>query len=505
MIPFPGRRAAILALVVLAGGAPGPVLAEERATPDSTAAFAWGGQYRSELAVRREAAGFSWNDEERSSSLRDRLALYAMARPGFGAGLYAKGASGPRIEGAARDNRFILEQAHALWSAPGGAASARLFARERVYASNHRLMKIASDDAPFLEERGEGARLDAGAGDRIRVTWIESALRAADDVVSAGGLPLFRGGADVFRSVRLEARPSRRLRAGALFQQVRSIGAGDAAIAGVDLSIGVGGASLIAELARSTDGAPDDLFEGPFLGVDLGAFDIERPSRVFSERAAFAAEAEGLRLEAGRFGSLGFVPGYRFVGASFRDPAGEIAPGTIETSALLWYRPASIDVLASLSAADTAAGGAGGWRVTGRIRGRLRGGIEASHAFSVREGGRTGASVSIGSDAPRSRARLVAYVDDPGGRNDPSCFAEGVFNLGARLAAGCSLYLPRPGVVRYALSCEFRTRERFLLTVAAGSFVPAFEELALLEAAAPPWTGEDRALSIAGRIGFGGM
>lgn len=497
--------AAILALIAIAGGAARPAVAGGRPPSDSSSAFEWGGHYRTELLVRREAAGFPWNDEERSSTLRDRLALFAAGRPGGGLRLYAKGATGPRIEDPSYDNRFILEQAHVLGAAGGGALIARLFARERVYATNHRLLKIASDESAFLAGRGEGMRIDANAGGRLSVTWIESSLHDIDAVAAAGGLPLFRGGADVFRGVRVEARPLRRVRAGAVYQRARSTRSGDAALAGIDLALEAGGASLIAELVRSTCGAPGDLLDGPFLGVDPGAFDADRPSRVFSAQTAFAAGVEGLRLDGGRLGSAGIVPAYRFAGASFRDAPGEIVPGAVETSALAWYRPASADLLASVEAADTAAGGAGGWRVTGTIRARLRGGLEAAHAFAVREGGRLAASVSLGNDTPRARTRLVVLVDDPGGRNGASCYADGFFNLGSRLGAGCALYLPRAGVARYALSCEFRTRERFLLTVAAGSFDPAFEGIALATAGAPVATPEDRSLSVSGRIGFGGM
>ena len=495
-----GRLAA--AFLVLCAAPAGPARAD---APDSLARFVWGAVYTPRLEIVRTSAAFPWNDEETVSHLADRLAVFGEARARAGLAVFLKGAAGRRLEGWSRENRFMLDQGHVSFALPGAPIDGRLFLRERLFRTDHRLMKIVSDDAPFLEGRGEGLALAARIGQSVRIQYLETAERDPAEVERAGGLPLFRGGCDVFRLLRFEAARRGRFRAGALLSQVRSLSAGDAVMVGVDIEARSGEIALIAELYRSQPGGWDDLGGASLFDLDFGRFDLDEPSRVFSENDAFHLEIEGLTLRGGRFGSAGVVPGYRFAGAAFANPQGEIAPGADEAAVLVWWRPPKSDALLSIDAADGSRAGEAYRRLAGEARLRYRGGFEVSSRVIADEGDRPALVVSLASDIGLSRTLLASRIDDFGDRNDLAFFAQSSIRLTGAVTAGGALYLFGSRTSRYSVGFEFRPRGRFLLTVAGGSFTPGFEAAAMRfgeEPVAPP---EDRSLVISGRFALGGL
>ncbi len=399
----------------------------------------------------------------------------------------------------------MLDQGHASFAVPATAIEGRLFLRERRFRTDHRLMKIVSDESPFLEGRGEGLIVDARIARHARIRYLESAARDPAETEGAGGLPLVRGGVDVFRLLRIEAAGRGRFRAGAMFSQVRSIAAGDAVTVGVDLEARARGVALVAELARSQRGGWDDLGGASLFDLDFGSFDFDAPSGVLSANGAFSVEVEGLSFRGGRLGSAGAVPGYRFVGGAFANPQGELEPGTDESSILVWWRPPEHDVLLSIDAADGSRSGAAYRRLAGEARMRYRGGFELTSGFIAAEGTRPSVVVSLSSENGFSRTVLASRIDDFGEGNDLAFFANSSIRLSGSVTAGGSLYLFESRTSRYSVGFEFRPRGRFLLAVAGGSFFPGFEVPAMRFGEEPPAPPEERSIVVSGRFALGGM
>ena len=90
------------------------------ASPDSLVRFVWGADYTARLAVLRSSAAFPWNDEESSSHLRDRFVAFGEIRPRGNLSIFLKGASGRRLDGWDRENRFVLYQGPVAMGPPGG-------------------------------------------------------------------------------------------------------------------------------------------------------------------------------------------------------------------------------------------------------------------------------------------------------------------------------------------------------------------------------------------------
>lgn len=498
--PRPGRLTAAALLLFCAAAA-----ARASTAPDSLSRLAWGAVYSSTLDIRRESGAFPWNDEEDRSHFADRFAAFAQARPAAGLALFAKGATGVRLEGWDRENRFSLDQAHASFSSRRARIEARLFLRERVFRSDHRLTAIVSDESPFLEGRGEGLAVSARPASVLRIRYLESYLRDGSESERAGGAPIFHGGVDVFRALRAEASAAGRLRAGVFLSQVRSIAAGDAITVGVDLEGRVRGARLIAELARSHRGVWSDLRGSQLFDLDFAGFDADGLSGVFSENDAFSAQLEGLEADGGRLGGIGVVPAFRFVGEAFANPQGETTPGEEEASVLAWWRPPESDALVTVEGADGKSGGAACRRIAAGIRLRFRGGFELEGRGAAAEGARPSFVASFLSDTGLARTLLVSRIDDFGDRNRLALLARSSIRIAGSVTATGALYLFDSRTTRYSAGFEFRPGDRVLLAVAGGSISPGFEAAAMRFGAEPPTPPEERSLVVSGRFSFGGM
>lgn len=492
----------LLALGVSAGAFAG-------AAADSSLVFDWGALYRSRLSIERSSNAFPWNDEAAISHLNDRLAVLGRLAYRERLGFFLKGACGFRLDGPYQTDGFLLEQGHVSFRMAGGGISVdgRLFLRERVYGTDHRLTETLSDEAPLVRGRGEGLSVDMRAGSHFAVRYIESMMRSgsAGEIVKSAGFPRFDGGGDVVRVLRVAggARPG--WRAGLTLSQVRSLDYGDAVTAGVDAGFRLLGVDLAAELARSQAGSWDDLRGNSLFGLRPGDAKIDRPSSLFSENTMFAAEAGGIALRTDRFGSAGLVPGYRFSGAAFANPQGEIAPGISETYAVAWWKPSKSDATLAIEAAD-------GWRagedrsaLVAKLRTRFRGGFEFGEGIVCREGERSAAFVSLLDENARSRVLMTVRIDELGDGNDVSCYTEGRINLGSRLAAKGALYLCRSRSSAYSAGFEYRPRERYLLSCVVGSFMPAYEEMMLGWGLEPRAVWKQRYVQVAARIWFGGV
>ena len=159
----------------------------------------WSAIYGNRLYLSKLSDHFPWNDEEAMSHLNDRLAFLLEVPSDRRAKLFLKGSTGHRkVEEEIYNSRVVLEQGHLGYQRSAIQLDARAFLRERMYWSFNRLLQFVSNDVPLLSGRGEGLSIAAGGKSRygLRYTW--STLRGDWIFDDYGGLPVFRGGGDVY-------------------------------------------------------------------------------------------------------------------------------------------------------------------------------------------------------------------------------------------------------------------------------------------------------------------
>jgi hypothetical protein len=472
---------------------------------DSSMVFRWSALYRSSFDLKRSADGFPWNDEASLSHLNDRLAVLGEVDFGGRLSIFAKGATGLRLDWALQTEQFILDQGHVEFNGWGGAVRARAFSRERVFRVGRQLLRVLSDESPFVEGRGEGLTLRARAGSHFALEYIGSILEDSAAVGEHGGLPSFEGGEDALQTLRVEAGTGGRWYAGFMLSEIRSMPDGDFVAVGADLGIRIGRAGISAELARTQSGSWSDLREGSMFDVEPSAFGADGFSGVFSSHDAFSAEIEIPDVPLGGFGKVGIVPGYRFAGSEFLDPQGEVVPGEQESYCVAWWKSAQYDALASIEVSGGSGQEGDFRRLVASGRTRYRGGFELRERLLCSTGRRSSAIVSASNDNSRSRVSMLARLDDLGAGNEFSFATDGAINVGSRVTARNVLYLYRSRTSLYNVQIEFRPRERFLMMIAFGSFVPSFEGMLIGRAFDPDAPSNERFISLAARIWFGGV
>jgi len=495
--------------VLLTSVLPVPSRADSDSSPDTTRSNRWSVLYRNQIELSRVSEPFPWNDEEARAHMHDRLVLMAELEPLRFLTTFLKGATGFRRDDVeSHRNQFNLEQAHMAFRIHHESLTGRLFLRERIYRSSFRLLPLLSNDAPFIEGRGEGLQVAYEGFPWIGATYIESILRADDDIGDYGGFPTFRGGGDVFRLFQCRLKGGERLDLGLALSQTRSVRYGDAVMVGASLGIRVFGMGLIGELARTREGQWSDLAESSLLGIEPRKLKLTEFSSLFNENVAFSAELDGLVTRSPTFGEFGFVPGYRFYGNAFFNPQGEITDGLAESYLTTWWRHPRYEAMVVLEAADGSNGSSGedySW-FEGLLRFRFKGGLEVRNGFLAQRGDRPSLILSLLDESSNSRVLTTARLDDVGEGNDFSFLTEGGINLTSTITARTALYLYRSARSFYALELEFRPRERFLFKAGFGSFVPFDEDVMLnqnYDLVAPP--EKERMISIFTRIWFGGV
>jgi hypothetical protein len=501
------RRASIAGCVVALSLLTGPGAScrapADSAAVDSLVAWRWSALYRNRLDVVRSSPEFPWNDEAATSHLNDRLALLGELSLGERVTLFAKGATGFRLQWSYQEQQFVLEQAHAGFGLARERVTGRVFMRELMFRTGTRLTEFLSNYAPLFGGGGEGISVEARVVPGFVLSYIGCSLRDSTMTSATDGLPLFRGGAGAFHLLRLEASRTGSWHGAVMTSQSRSILFGDVVTVGADAGVRLGGVDLMAELASARRGSWDALSKKSFFDLNPERMSVDHPSDLFSDEDAFSMEADGLRLRLGPAGSFGVVPGYRFSGDRFADPQGEVAAGVNEAYAIAWWRPARYDALLSVEAADGSRGNedAGRLREIGSLT--FRGGLELEEGVICRKRGKPSAIVSLHNDTELSRLRTTARIDELGESNTLSYLAEGALNLGSSVTARGVLYLYRSRMNYYSFGLEFRPRERFLFEVTIGSFTPAYEYVLIDEALELRPPVKERSVLLYSRIWFG--
>ncbi|UCF06370.1 MAG: hypothetical protein JSV33_04890 [bacterium] len=483
----------------------GPCMAASDSHPDSIGHFRWSFLYQNRIELARRSEPFPWNDREESSHISDRAAVLVEYVPSLSFRIFCKGATGIRkIEDGVPGNRFILEQGHVCATTRSGSLAGRIFLKERVFRTDHKLLYFISNDSRNVGRGGEGIRIAAGYGRRFGLLYTESVLRSEESYKKYGGFSPLDGGGDIFRFLRLTLGLGG-VRTGMLLSEIRSQRLGDMVAVGTDLDIRIRRITLVAELARMQPGAWSDLEKGVLFGIDPRKFRPNRVSAVFSGKTVFAAEAAGLEIGNSSLGTVGLIPGYRYIGREFVDRVGELPDGVIETSLTSWWRHPVYDLFSMLEAVRRYRyeDGVDRDHLRGLIRARLRGGFEVENGVLVREHDKPSCFLSLLDENKLTRLAATARLDDLGGKNDLSFLVTGSMNFARSFSFRSTLYLYRSVESYYNVACEYRPGPRFLCVISAGSYVPLDEGLQLRHEFEHEPPLRERRVSVLARIWFG--
>jgi len=480
--------------------------AANRAARDSSYVFRYGLLYESRIDLDRSSSPFPWNDPEPESHLSDRLSLMTSIALPRSFEIFIKGATGDRaVDRPFYRERFMLDQGHISFGRAVIGLEGRLFLRERIYRSGFLLLPFVTADRPFTSVRGGGLLLEVERWNILGVRYIESALRDDPRIDDYGGLPLFSGGADMLRHIEVGISRYRGLRLELAASQVRSIEYGDVVTLASGFGVELLGMRLDIELARSIEGNWEDVRRSKLFELDIDLFDMGNASDLFGEHVAFAGELDGLVYHSRSLGTLQFLPGYRYCGKGFINPAGETAGALVESYITCWWTHPELDLLVTVGARDRYEMLQGSERrlLEGSARMRLKGGFAARGGILYEIDRDPSLLLSLADENSSYRLATSARIDDAGGENDFSFLAEGALNLTGSVSVRSTLLLVRSTESFYNLGVEFRPARNFLLNLGFGSFRPFDEEVSFQYDELIESPMKDRMVTISTRLWFG--
>jgi hypothetical protein len=458
------------------------------------------------MDLRRSSSVFPWNDPESETHLNDRLSMMVSIDYGEHLGLFCKGATGARsFEQTTYHERFFLEQGHMMLSWPATGIGCRLFLRERIYRSSFRLLPLVAIDSPFTSSRGEGAVLDFTGGRFFGARYVESVMREDAAIGDYGGLPLFRDGGDTYRYLDIALNDFHRISFGLIASQIRSMMHGNVVMLASGLGLDILGLNMRMELAQSRDGGWNNARTCRLFDLDLGTFDLARISDVFGRTVAFSSELNGLAFRSPLLGSFRLVPGYRFCGEDFVNPAGDTENGLIESYLAAWWVHPELNARVSFEVRDRSSllGDDEEIWFNGSARLRFKEGFEAKGGFVHRAGRDPVLVMSLADENEEYRISASARLDGAGAQNVFSFLAEGALNLTGSVAVRSTLYLYESDESFYSAGLEFRPTGKFLFDAGFGSFRPYDEGISLYrgyELGAPM---RDRVVTVSVRVWLG--
>ena len=499
---------AILSTPVASASADSVGTAAIRAAPDSSFIFRYGVLYESRIDLERSSCPFPWNDPESESHLSDRLSLMTLiAMPG-NSKIFIKGATGARAaDRPFYRERFMFDQGHISFGHAAISVEGRLFLRERIYRSGFLLLPLVTADRPFTSARGEGLLLDVERWGILGLRYIESALRDDHRIDDYGGLPLFSGGVDMFRHIEGGISGYRGLRLELSASQIRSIEYKDVVMLASGFGVELLGLRLDIELARSIEGNWQDVRHSRLFELDVDRLDAGNASALFGEHVAFAGELDGLLYRSRSRGSLHFLPGYRYCGRGFVNPAGEIANALVESYLTAWWTHPELDMLVMFGARDRyeMLDGSECRLLEGSVRMRLKGGFTARGGILYEIDNDPSLLLSFADENNSYRLAATARIDGAGGENDFSFLVDGAMNLTGSVSVRSTLLLVRSRESFYNLGVEFRPTQKFLLNLGFGSFRPFDEEVSFQNDELIESPIKNRMVTVSARIWLGGL
>ena len=473
---------------------------------DSSFVFRYGVLYESRIDLERSSESFPWNDPEAESHLSDRFSLMTSITLWGNSEVFIKGATGVRaLDRPFYQERLMLDQGHISFEHESIGIEGRLFLRERMYRSGFLLLPLVTPDSPFTSERGEGLLLEVKRWGMFGMQYMESALRDDPRIDDYGGLPLFSGGVDLFRYLEARIRGYHGLRLELAASQIRSIDYGDVVMIASGFGVELHGLRLDIELARSIEGSWEDVRHSRLFELDVDQFDTGDASAMFGEHITLSGELDGLGYNSRSLGTIHLLPGYRYCGKGFINPAGEAAGALVESYLTAWWNHPELDLIVTLGARDRyeMLNGSDRRLLEGSARMRLKGGFTARGGILHEIDREPSLLLSLADENNSYRLVTSARIDDAGGENDFSFLVEGALNLTGTVSVRSTLLLVRSAESFYNLGVEFRPSRKFLLNMGFGSFRPFGEEVSFQhdELIEPPMKG--RFVTISARLWFG--
>ncbi len=473
---------------------------------DSLLAFRYGVVYENRIDLERSSRTFPWNDPAAESHLNDRLVLMtAVSLPGNMA-VFIKGASGYRAaDRLYYRERFALDQGHISYRHAAFGFEGRLFLRERIYRSGFLLLPLVTSEGSFTSPRGAGLTFGVERWGLFGLRYTESALRDNPRIDDYGGLPLFSGGTDIFRHLEGGISDYRGLRLELAASQVRSIDYGDAVTFACGLGARFLGLRLDVEMARSVEGNWEDAADSRLFELDFDRADVGDPSALFGDHMAFSSELDGIAYRSRSLGTLRLLPGYRYCGSGFVNPAGETARPLVESYLTIWWNHPELELLFEFSARDRYETLQRRSRrlLDGSARVLLKGGFTARGGILYEIDSRPSLLLSLEDENSDYRMAVSGRWDDAGRENEFSFLVEGGLNMTGSVSVRSALLLVRSRESFYHFGLEFRPSGKFLLDLGFGSFRPFDEEISFRhdEVIVPPV--KNRAVTISTRVWLG--
>lgn len=494
---LPGYLTLIVSLLVQ----PYTVFAAEK--DDS---LTWSVVYRNRARIEKASAPFSWNDSESESHLEDSAVLMVWSRIPERLDIFLKGSTGFRGEkGADSPNRFYLKQGHAEFRFLRDRLRLKAFLRERVFYSNMRLLKILSNDGPYLKRNAEGIEFEASLGGLGHIKYIGA--RFSDDVpeYSDGGLPWIEGNTASINFIQASIAYRDRGHLALSVTERKPLEETDA----VTLSIGGGvylsGIRFLAEFSEEVDEDLKGLGQGDIRGIDWDRIGIGDLSAALPVNSAFSSEVLGVSWRDSTLGRVSLIPGYRYFGSGFSNREGEIDDALAESYIRATWRHLDREAMISLKAADIYIqdNGERYKYLAGRIRARLKEGFEIEGSLLAREAKRPSFVITLYDDSEFGRLSTTARIDDPSGDNKFTFLSEGSVNLFEAWTLRSTLLFNRSVESRYSISLEYRSSDKYLFAVSSGSFDPNSDFVAIDESWGMGTVRKNRQIRIYTRVWLG--
>lgn len=448
---------------------------EHHTEADSIAVSQFSAYYINEIRLYRDSQGFPWNYEKDQRG--DLFALMGRFHPWNSWDFFVKGGTGflPLTGSVNGRQSFNLLQGHISSETGAGMVKGKLFLRERVFNTHHRLLKIISDDSPFLKDRSEGLKLTLGNdGEGSYLSWTIARMHSINRMEDNYGFSMFCSTRDYLGILRGSTHVGEFLRAGVTFSRIHSSDKEDAVMIAMDLGLKLRELRLLAELARTRIGRWNDLTDARVMGIRPLKFSLDNFSGIFSPENTFAAEIAGIRISRKWFGEIGILPGYRMVGEDFRGYISELSGAFVEKYIDAWWKSDKYDGMFVLTASDIYKGNRDKQfsRIEGRMRLRFKGGFELIEGVQIGNKTDDALLVSILSDWASTRLSTAVKLYDPGRRNRFFFSSQATMNMRDDLRLHSALYLHDSAESYYNVGLEFRPGKRFRFNLSAGTYSP---------------------------------
>jgi hypothetical protein len=475
---------------------------------DSISYYKWSAIYRNNLELYRNSQPFAWNEALENSHLSDEIVLMAKGKNIQPFAIFLKCSTGRKdAESLDYKNMFYLKQGHVGVNLFTEKFYLKAYLRERIYRSSMTLLPIVSSDSPYLTGNGMGVIAGIDNGGWVDISYTEARISEIKPEYYNGGLPDFNNPGGSFRLLNANLKWRKIGHFGLSVSETQSIQTGNGVTFGFSSGLNFSGIRVLTEYSEKINASFLDLNGNSLNGFDLKKFGNDGISEIFPDNSAFSMEVQGVRLKNPAFGSILFIPGYRYYGVNYSNPEGEIGSSLIESYILSQWRHPKLAMAFKVKGGDIYSydSNEGYKYMRNTLRMRLKTGFTLNGGLIVREGKRSSYLLTLEDDNKFSRLISTLRIDDCRGEEKISFLSDGWVNISDLWMLRSSLYLYRSTDSRYSVSLEYRPSRRFLFMASFGSFNPYSSAITLNHDWEPSLPEKNRRICFFTRIWFGGI